>query len=151
MSNHVVDITNMILDIFRHLFRHLLTILPALAICLPALADPLIDSRYVSEIKRDANGHIMRRADVLAAFKRIHPCPSTGKTIGACGGWQINHVIPLACFGRDEVSNLSWQPTVIKTCWQDYCQDRFERKIYAIGKGSPSCTNEIVIINDKVQ
>lgn len=118
---------------------------------LTAHADPLKDERYVSEIKRDSKGQILRRADVLVAFKKIHPCPSTGKQTGACPGWQMNHVIPLACGGIDSVSNLSWQPTVIKICWQDWCQDRFERKIYAIGKGSDSCKNEIVIINDKVQ
>ncbi len=116
-----------------------------------ANADALKDSRYVTEIKRDANGNIIRRADVIAAFKRIHPCPSTMQAAGACPGWQINHVIPLACFGIDAVSNLSWQPTVIKICWQDWCQDRFERKIYAISKGTPICKNEIVIITDKVQ
>lgn len=128
-----------------------LTLLPALAICLPVWANPLIDERYVNEIKRDANGQIVRRADVLVAFKKAHACPSTGKDNGACPGWQMNHVIPLACKGADTVSNLSWQPTVIKTCWQDWCQDRFERKIYAIGAGTPACKNEIVIINDKVQ
>lgn len=116
-----------------------------------AHANPLLDERYVDEIKRDAKGQIMRRADVLVAFKKIHPCPSTGKNTGACKGWQMNHVIPLACGGIDAVSNLSWQPTVIKTCWQDWCQDRFERKIYAIGAGASACKNEIVIINDKVQ
>ena len=116
-----------------------------------AHADPLKESRYVSEIKRDANGNIIRRYDVLVAFKSIHPCPSTGKPTGSCPGWQMNHVIPLACGGIDAVSNLSWQPTVIKTCWQDWCQDRFERRIYAIGKGEEYCKNEIVIINDRVQ
>lgn len=128
--------------------------IPLLAIFLcvvEAKADTLKDERYVNEIKRDAKGQILRRADVLVAFKKIHPCPSTGKSMGACKGWQMNHVIPLACGGVDAVSNLSWQPTVIKTCWQDWCQDRFERKIYAIGDGTSSCKNEIVIINDKVQ
>jgi hypothetical protein len=116
-----------------------------------AKADPLIDERYVNEIKRDAKGQILRRADVLVAFKKIHPCPSTGKITGACKGWQMNHVVPLACGGIDAVSNLSWQPTITKTCWQDWCQDRFERKVYAIGAGTPSCKNEIVIITDKLQ
>lgn len=128
--------------------------IPLLAISLCAFdakADPLKDERYVQEIKRDAKGQILRRADVLVAFKGIHPCPSTGKTTGACRGWQLNHVIPLACGGADAVSNLQWMPTVTKTCWQDWCNDRFERKIYAIGNGTDSCKNEIVIINDKVQ
>lgn len=131
--------------------KRLILIILMAFINLPTLANPLLDNRYVSEIKRLPNGDILRRADVLAAFKRIHPCPSTGKAYGACRGWQINHVIPLACFGEDAVSNLSWQPTVTKICWQDFCQDRFERKIYAIGKGTPYCKNEIVIITDKVQ
>jgi hypothetical protein len=116
-----------------------------------AKADPLIDERYVNEIKRDAKGQILRRADVLVAFKKIHPCPSTGKTTGSCKGWQMNHVVPLACGGIDAVSNLSWQPTITKTCWQDWCQDRFEHKVYAIGAGTSNCKNEIVIITDKVQ
>ena len=122
-----------------------------MAFCLQANADPLQETRYVSEIKRDTNGKIIRRADVVAAFKRIHPCPSTGKTYGACRGWQIDHPVPLACFGIDAVSNMQWIPTVVKTGWQDWMKDRYERKIYAIGKGTPSCKNEIVIINDKVQ
>lgn len=128
--------------------------IPLLAISLCAIdvkADPLKDERYVTEIKRDAKGQILRRADVLVAFKRIHPCPSTGKSTGACRGWQLNHVIPLACGGEDAVSNLQWMPVVTKTCWQDWCNDRYERKIYAIGAGTSSCKNEIVIINDQVQ
>lgn len=128
--------------------------IPLLAIALCAItakADPLKEYRYVQEIKRDAKGQILRRADVLVAFKRIHPCPSTGKSTGACRGWALNHIIPLACGGADAVSNLQWSPVITKSCWQDWCQDRFERKIYAIGAGTPSCKNEIVIINDKVR
>lgn len=98
--------------------------LAIIAICAShAKADPLKEERYVNQVKRDAKGQILRRADVLVAFKKIHPCPSTGKTTGACNGWQMNHVIPLACGGIDAVSNLSWQPTVTKTCWQDWCQN----------------------------
>lgn len=124
----------------------------AISICaVEAKADPLEENRYVAEIKRDAKGQILRRDDVLVAFKRIHPCPSTGKSTGACRGWALNHIIPLACGGADAVSNLQWSPVITKSCWQDWCQDRFERKIYAIGAGTPSCKNEIVIINDKVR
>lgn len=129
--------------------------LAIIALCASyAKADPLKEERYVNQVKRDAKGQILRRADVLVAFKKIHPCPSTGKTTGACNGWQMNHVIPLACGGIDAVSNLSWQPTVTKTCWQDWCQDRFERLIYEAPysiEGADNCKNKIVIINDKVQ
>jgi len=38
-----------------------------------------------------------------------HPCPSTGKTSGACPGYRKDHVKPLACGGPDAVSNLQWQ------------------------------------------
>jgi len=34
-----------------------------------------------------------------AAFRRIHACPATGKYVGACPGWQVDHVIPLAIGG----------------------------------------------------
>lgn len=99
-------------------------------IALPALANPLLETRYVTEIKRDANGNILRRADVLAAFKRIHPCPSTGKTTGACAGWQIDHPVPLKCYGLDAVSNMQWMPIVLKAGAGKYPKDRWELKVY---------------------
>ena len=102
----------------------------ALLIVNLAHANPLLDERYVDEIKRDANGDILRRADVLAAFKRIHPCPSTGKTTGACAGWQVDHPVPLKCFGLDAVSNMQWMPTVLKAVAGKYPKDRWELKVY---------------------
>ena len=119
-----------------------------LLITLPALANPLLDNRYVSEIKRDANGQIVRRADVIRAFKKIHPCPSSGKTTGACEGFSIDHVIPLSCYGIDGVSNMQWLPNIIKSSAGTIPKDRFERKIYAVGKGTQSCKNEIVIVKE---
>ena len=114
-------------------------------VSLNVVANPLIETRYCGEPKRDASGTIMRRADVLAAFQKIHPCPSTGLTTGACAGWQKNHVVPLACGGCDEVSNLSWLPVQIKTCTSWYCVDRFERKIYDNGiVNTDACTNVII-------
>jgi hypothetical protein len=50
-----------------------------------------------------------RSREVTREFQREHPCPSTGKTSGACPGYRRDHVIPLACGGRDAVSNLQWQ------------------------------------------
>ena len=114
-------------------------------VSLSAAANPLLETRYCGEPKRDVNGAILRRADVLAAFQKIHPCPSTGLTTGACAGWQKNHIIPLACGGCDEVSNLSYLPLQIKTCASWYCVDRFERKIYDNGiANTDACTNVIV-------
>jgi 5-methylcytosine-specific restriction endonuclease McrA len=63
----------------------------ALAVALPALAAD--------------------RSRVLRAeFMRENPCPATGKTVGACPGWQIDHKVPL-CLGGPEVDarkNLRW-------------------------------------------
>lgn len=102
-----------------------------LAISSPVQANPLIETRYVTEIKRLANGDIMRRADVRAAFKKIHSCPSTGKSTGACPGWQMDHTVPLSVFGADSVSNLQWLPNELKTCAGSICKDRWERRVYA--------------------
>src|SRR5574343_301195 len=48
-------------------------------------------------------------------FKKIHPCPVTNKSEGSCIGWEVDHVIPLACKGKDEVFNLQWLPKAIKS------------------------------------
>ena len=117
----------------------------ALMFALTASANPLLETRYCGEPKRDASGSIIRRSDVLAAFQKIHPCPSTGLTTGACPYWQKNHGAPLACGGCDSVSNLNWVPTIIKTCKEWYCVDRFERKIYDNDiPNTDQCTNVIV-------
>ncbi len=49
------------------------------------------------------------RSRILRAeFQRANPCPSTGKTRGACPGWQGDHREALICGGRDELQNLQW-------------------------------------------
>lgn len=107
---------------------------------------PLDETRYTKEIKRDKYGRILRRADVIAAFKKVHPCPSTGLTYGACAKWSINHVIPLACGGKDAVSNMMWAPKIIKRCKKWWCIDRYERKVYErFGYGLPKhCKNVLI-------
>ena len=64
-----------------------------------------------------------RSAAAKADFKREHPCPSTGKRSGACGGYVIDHVTPLACGGPDAPSNMQWQTTA-----EAKAKDRWERK-----------------------
>src|SRR5437870_8347840 len=46
---------------------------------------------------------------VAREFQREHPCPSTGRTIGACPCYWKDHIMPLACGGSDTVANLQWQ------------------------------------------
>lgn len=102
----------------------------------------LIETRYGDAPKRDANGRILRRAAVIAAYKKIHPCPSTGLYgAGACPGWALNHDKPLACGGRDAVSNLSYMRNDVKKL-----VDSYEREINALDPpvdGTAACVNKI--------
>lgn len=88
------------------------------------------DLRFCNTIVRDANGRIHRSSAVIAAFRRDHPCPSTGLTTGPCKGWAIDHVIPLASCGCDTPYNLQWLPNSIKSCAGIWCKDRWERRVY---------------------
>lgn len=105
-----------------------------LLLCLGAQAqmpDPLREIRNCGEPKRNTTGAITRRADVLAAFQRAHPCPSTGLPIGSCPRWNKDHVLPLANGGCDAVWNLQWLPLEIKSAAGAFPKDRWERKINA--------------------
>lgn len=42
-------------------------------------------------------------------FKRQQPCPSTGKSRGACPGYVVDHVVPLKRGGPDKPGNMQWQ------------------------------------------
>lgn len=58
-----------------------------------------------------------------AAFMRLHPCPATGRTHGACPGYVVDHVIPLCADGADDPSNMQWQ-----TVAGGKAKDREERR-----------------------
>ena len=60
-------------------------------------------------VKRDAHGHIARDPHAKEAFRKTHPCPSTGKTYGACPGWIVDHIQALKHGGADDPSNMQWQ------------------------------------------
>jgi hypothetical protein len=45
------------------------------------------------------------------AFEKANPCPSTGKTSGACSGYVVDHAVPLKRGGADSPSNMQWQTT----------------------------------------
>lgn len=49
-----------------------------------------------------------RSKSAVAEFKRSNPCPATGKSRGACPGWQVDHIEPLCAGGRDDPSNMAW-------------------------------------------
>lgn len=64
-----------------------------------------------------------RSRAAVAQFKKLHPCPATGKSLGSCPGWIIDHVIPLACGGPDAPANMQWQ-----TYADAKAKDKWERK-----------------------
>lgn len=62
-----------------------------------------------SGVERDSHGKIKRDPAQRRAFESKHPCPSTGKTSGACPGYVVDHVVPLKRGGKDAASNMQWQ------------------------------------------
>lgn len=90
----------------------------------PAHADNhLTDIRCCVEVQRYADGTIKRSGAVVRAFEKLYPLPVGHDR----DQYQINHSVPLACGGRDIVSNLMWMRKEAKTCAEDYCQDRHEQ------------------------
>lgn len=63
-------------------------------------------------VRRDSRGRIKRDRVARAAFQHEHPCPSTGRTSGACPGQVVDHVTPLKRGGADRPSNMQWQTKV---------------------------------------
>lgn len=72
---------------------------------------------------RDANGRIHRSSTARYEFRRDNPCPATGETRGACPGYVIDHINPLACGGEDDPANMQWQSRQAATE-----KDRWERQ-----------------------
>ena len=66
-------------------------------------------SKAVSGVSRDKHGKIKRSSSAKSSFKKGHPCPSTGKSKGACHGYVIDHRTPLKKGGADSPSNMQWQ------------------------------------------
>ena len=62
-------------------------------------------------VPRDASGKIARSPAQKNAFEKSHPCPSTGKSSGACPGYVVDHVVPLKRGGADRPRNMRWQTT----------------------------------------
>ena len=53
---------------------------------------PYADCRYQGAPLRNADGSIQRDYKVISAYRKLHPCPSTGLTTGACPGWALTSV-----------------------------------------------------------
>jgi len=70
-----------------------------------------------------ASAREYRSSTVKHEFQRQHPCPSTGRTTGACPGYIKDHIFPLDCGGPDSVSNMQWQTVAAAKA-----KDRWERK-----------------------
>jgi hypothetical protein len=64
-----------------------------------------------------------RSLEVKHEFQRQHPCPSTGRSTGACPGYVKDHIRALACGGPDSVSDMQWQTTA-----EAKAKDRWERE-----------------------
>lgn len=60
-------------------------------------------------VDRDSRGHIARSEQAKEQFKKLHPCPSTGKSSGGCPGYVVDHVTALKRGGADAPYNMQWQ------------------------------------------
>jgi len=98
----------------RHWLR-LLALVPAFAMML--LVEPAFArsggshsySPYSYSAPHDSHGKIKRSAKAKDEFKKANPCPSTGRSSGACPGYVIDHIKPLKRGGADAPSNMQWQ------------------------------------------
>ena len=60
------------------------------------------------EPARDKHGEIKRSSYQVKKFRKVNPCPATGLTTGRCPGYEVDHIVPLACCGADAPHNLQW-------------------------------------------
>jgi len=67
-------------------------------------------SRATTATARSSSG-THRNPNVRAAFRRTHPCPSTGRSAGGCPGYEVDHIVPLYKGGSDATGNMHWLST----------------------------------------
>ena len=65
--------------------------------------------RAAPGVARDSHGRIARSREARAQFMKSHPCPSTGRSSGACKGYVVDHRVALKRGGKDAPSNMQWQ------------------------------------------
>lgn len=51
---------------------------------------------------------IARDRKEVRAFRAEHACPATGRTLGTCPGYHVDHIQPLCAGGADHRSNMQW-------------------------------------------
>ena len=75
-----------------------------------------------------------RDAQQKAEFRKANPCPSSGSTSGACGGYHVDHKKALMNGGKDRPDNMQWlaEPAHKAKTKQDF----------AACKGSYSCKHK---------
>lgn len=74
-----------------------------------------------------------RSSTITSRFRAANACPSTGKFIGPCPGWIMDHMKPLRCGGPDSVENIMWQ-----TIEEAKAKDRTESQCWRWYRGSNS-------------
>jgi hypothetical protein len=61
-----------------------------------------------ASINAEAFAAPSRSPAARAEFVKANPCPATGRSRGACPGWQVDHITPLKCGGPDTPANMQW-------------------------------------------
>lgn len=64
----------------------------------------------------------VRSYKAKAAFVRQYLCPNPESKHGTCKGYVVDHVIALACGGKDTAENMQWQ-----TVAEGKAKDKWER------------------------
>lgn len=97
------------------------------ASCLPSLAQARSHHKNGEEAHHREHTtqhvHVKRSTAARHEFQREQACPSTGSHKGACKGYVVDHVKPLACGGADNKRNMQWQTTK-----DGKAKDKWERK-----------------------
>jgi hypothetical protein len=105
----------------ENLMNRLATLALCFAMALPTASDAVWHHERSTGVSRDHHGRIARDPRARADFKRSHPCPSTGKTRGACPGFVIDHVRALCVGGADSPENMQYQSVAAgraKDAWE---------------------------------